>query len=266
MLHCLPRERSLDGSSKPQLTFSMDDRAAVFRRKGWVCVLSAYTASRTPNRFIQGRQNFLSLYHQKTGLLLGGGSTKIQPLWSTVTVGKPDALSPDSATPDSDLAPTVSETGLHYVPERVSLQSLEDDNWELRIHTGGALVSLQVQDFSEHAVHLRVELLETAIEGRPVAVHLPLLPYFKDSVFLSESEEQKFSQETWTRKGITCLQHHGFELSSPELFSVTWPARADNPYTADGKSELGEARLVVRLDLQKNFLHELTLSVQESSD
>jgi hypothetical protein len=40
-----------------------------------------------PSRWIQDRQNLVSLYHDKIGVILGGGNTKLQPLWSTFSVG-----------------------------------------------------------------------------------------------------------------------------------------------------------------------------------
>ncbi len=45
------------------------------------------------SRWIQDRQNFVSIYHDKTGLIVGGGNLA-QPGWSNFTIGDPAALGP----------------------------------------------------------------------------------------------------------------------------------------------------------------------------
>ena len=47
------------------------------RREGpWFICLSGYTAPVPQSRWIQDRQNLVSLYHDKAGLILGGGSDR----------------------------------------------------------------------------------------------------------------------------------------------------------------------------------------------
>src|SRR5207237_6675847 len=75
-----------DASSQPLQVLS--DHNAMTRRDGpWFACLSAYHTSVSQSRWYPDRQNLLSVFHDKTGLIVGGGSTKLQPLWSTFTVG-----------------------------------------------------------------------------------------------------------------------------------------------------------------------------------
>ena len=68
-------------------------RAAIVRRGPWFVCLSAYVTPISKSRWIQDRQNLVSIYHDKIGLILGGGNTKLQPAWSNFTVGDVTLLS-----------------------------------------------------------------------------------------------------------------------------------------------------------------------------
>ena len=63
------------------------ERAATLRQGPWFICLSAYTAPLDRSRWHQDRQNLVSIWHEKVGLILGGGNTKLQPAWSNFTVG-----------------------------------------------------------------------------------------------------------------------------------------------------------------------------------
>jgi len=69
------------------------DRAATVRQGSWMTCLSAFTSPINTSRWSRDRQNLVSVYHEKTGLIFGGGNTKLQPAWSTFTVGDPAFLS-----------------------------------------------------------------------------------------------------------------------------------------------------------------------------
>ncbi|MGI5820055.1 MAG: hypothetical protein ACOX9R_18375 [Armatimonadota bacterium] len=76
----------------------------------WSWAFSAYTAEVPGSRWIQDRQNLVDLFHADLGLVAGGGNTKLQPHWSTFTLGDTTLLrhihgdeSPNF-TPEIDLA------------------------------------------------------------------------------------------------------------------------------------------------------------------
>jgi hypothetical protein len=95
-------------------TFDMGDLARSRRRTPWFACLSAITTPVPLNRWGQDRQNFLSLYHDRAGLVIGGGDTKLQPLWSSFTVGDPELLGHTPGDEDPDFTP---REGLLHVPD-----------------------------------------------------------------------------------------------------------------------------------------------------
>ncbi len=70
------------GESSFTLIEGGEARAAVTRKGPWLFVLSAYTSPLVQDRWIQDRQNLVSVWHDATKLILGGGNTKLQPAWS----------------------------------------------------------------------------------------------------------------------------------------------------------------------------------------
>ncbi|GEM_PF-330444 len=69
-----------------------DNDALIRRGEAWSWGFSAYTAEVPDNRWIQDRHNLVDLFHEDLGLVAGGGNTKLQPYWSTFTVGDPSLL------------------------------------------------------------------------------------------------------------------------------------------------------------------------------
>src|SRR5438132_11362652 len=90
----------------------------VVRHGPWFACLSAYEAEISDKRWIQDRQNFVSLFHDKTGLILGGGNTKLQPLWSTFTVGDPALLFHKPGDEDPNFIPP---PGVRHIPTDAKL-------------------------------------------------------------------------------------------------------------------------------------------------
>ena len=68
--------------------YRMGDEATAVRNSPWFLCLSAFVVDFPQNRWGQDRQNFVSVFHDSVGLVLGGGNTKLQPLWSNFTVGR----------------------------------------------------------------------------------------------------------------------------------------------------------------------------------
>src|ERR1051325_3876104 len=107
-------------SGAPAIFRTGDGKASVVREGPWCAALSAYACPIYRSRWIQDRQNFISLFHEKTGLILGGGNTKLQPLWSTFTVGDTSLLQhrPGDENPDFS-----EPAGLLHVPSAAALKS-----------------------------------------------------------------------------------------------------------------------------------------------
>lgn len=226
--------------------FRMGREALIVREDPWLLSLSAYCAPRTPNRFIQDRQNLLSLYHRDAGLILGGGNTKLQPLWSTLTVGDPSLLTPVGAKRETNLAPDVP---LAYTPEHCAIAEPGGNRWVLRLTAAGAVAELACEIISDHALRLDLTLVQAAPDGRPAAVHLTFIPYPESPVVFPDRTRAAIAGPHWEKTGIASLRHHVWQLSLPPSARVNCPVLPHNPYTADGHAEPTEGRLVVSVPL-----------------
>lgn len=245
---------STDGAVlEPEFTMGSD--AVVLRDGPWVNTFSAYTAERTSNRFIQDRQNFFSLFHQSIGLLFGGGNTKIQPLWSTLTVGHPGLVSPVGSTADSELVP---DSDLDYVAETARLLRTASGRG-VRLESAGAILELQVILISDERAEVRIRLLRAAPDGRPACCHIPLIPYPGERVGFADETEHELEEDPWVVEGVSAFDYCGWHFSVEPRGKMIWPARAHNPYTKDGHSALGEARLVLSLPLDEEKAYRVCL-------
>jgi hypothetical protein len=242
-----PVEETAGG--RDRLDYRMGDRARVVRKRPWFISLSAFTADVTKNRWIQDRQNFVSLFHDDVGMVIGGGNTKMQPLWSTFTVGDTELL---SHTPGESKPDFIPDNGLIHVPDRAELVGSEDRPG-VRLHYGeevGAVTILPVTDR-----RARMVWEATSRTGLPVKGHVTLVVDHKEPVRFSNGNlvalepthlDQPFPEEGW-------IEHSGWRLSIPEGCRLMWPARRHNPYRKGGESGLSEARMVLELPFSQQI-------------
>lgn len=104
-----------------------DADALIRRGEPWSWCLSAYTADISDSRWIQDRQNLIDVFHSELGMIAGGGNTKMQPYWSTFTLGDPSLLvhtpgdeNPDFS-PEIDLAWTPTDATVRREPDATVL-------------------------------------------------------------------------------------------------------------------------------------------------
>ena len=234
-------------TSAPDRRHRMGHDALIARENPWLLSFSAYCCARTPNRFIQDRQNLVSIYHRDSGLILGGGNTKLQPLWSTLTVGDTGLLTPIGAKRDTNLAPNVP---LAYTPEHCVISEPAPNRWTQRITVAGAIAELSCEILSDHTLRLGATLVQAAPDGRAATVHLTFIPYPESPVTFSDGTRADIAAANqWEKSGITSVGHHNWQLTVPTGARITCPVLPHNPYTADGHAEVTEGRLVVSLPL-----------------
>lgn len=259
LLFLPPNEGDLAFTAAPARRFTMGNEALVAREDPWLISLSAYCCPRTPNRFIQDRQNLVSIYHRDAGLILGGGNTKLQPRWSNLTVGDPDLVTPLGAKRDSNLAP---DAGVAYTPEHSSIAEPTPNVWVHRIGAASAEIEWTMTLTSDSQLELVVRLVTPAPDGRALASHLTFIPYLGSKTKLSDGTEPAMGAEAWLKTGLSSLAHHKWKLTLPESATVRWPVLPHNPYTDDGHAAPEEGRLVVSLPLDANHPeHTLSLTV-----
>jgi hypothetical protein len=240
-------------------TYSMGDQALIVRRRPWFLSLSAFVCEPPDNRWIQDRQNFVSVFHDRTGLIVGGGNTKLQPLWSSFTVGDPSLLKHIPGDEDPDFHPTGF---LLHVPDHASIRE-EEDAPGLLFCYGQETCGVTVVPRSDTELNLIYEATTTS--GRPVEAHLTLIPHLDRPLRVASGEQIRLGEEplAWSADGDgSWIEHAGWRLSLPRGARVIWPVLPHNPYWKGGEATIEEARLVVTLPFSAMISrYEVTLDI-----
>jgi hypothetical protein len=238
---------------------SRDGKIAVLRRKPWFVVASAYTAKVPQNRWIQDRQNFVSIFHDKLGLIVGGGNTKLQPYWSNFTVGDPSLLKHKKGDTKPKFVPP---EGLIHTPSAATVK-VDGDVLHASLQYGKVDCRIGITCVDEKSVRIVYE--STGPCDRPVEGHVTLLPHLGDKVTTEDAGETKLGTEPidWSGKRLgKSIKHAGWRLSAPSGARVLWPKMRHNPYKKAGESPLGNARLVLGFALTEGRPRcEMTLNV-----
>ncbi|MEA2711790.1 MAG: hypothetical protein QOF78_4391 [Phycisphaerales bacterium] len=219
------------------------DKQVLTRRAGkWFFCMTSYAAEIDPRRWIQDRQNFLSLYHDDASLILGGGNTKMQPLWSTFSVGDINLLKHKAGDENPRFLPP---PGLKHTPSAAALH-VEENTLDLDYAGTDCSVSVDVSDPAKAKI---VYTLHTPTT-KAVAAHVPLIPKLKGKWSTASGKSGVLSDAPIDFKPGEAgewFAHRGFRLKIPADASITWPALPHNPYAKDGKPELHDGRIVVTL-------------------
>lgn len=236
-----------------------DGKALVRRKSPWFICLSAYHCPIPTNRWIQDRQNLVSIFHDKCGLIVGGGNTKLQPLWSTFTVGDVSLL---KHTP-GDTNPVFVPAGpLIHVPTGAGIG--KSDPPSLGLTYGEERCSVRVEPVDDRTC--RISLKATSRSGQPVAAHLTLIPHLGQMIRTGAGAERPLDPEGFDLTGDKAggwIAHAGWKLSLPPAAKVTWPVLPHNPYRKDGAAEPPEGRIVVTLPFSQDVSeYELTITVE----
>jgi hypothetical protein len=217
--------------------------AATVRRGPWFVCLSAYVTPISGSRWIQDRQSFVSVYHDGTGLILGGGNTKLQPAWSNFTVGDMALLAhtPGDASPDF-----LPKGELYHVPKAVTLVGVPEPGLELSY--GPETCRIRVQPLDDRNLDYRIDA--TAISELPVVAHLTLIPRFNEVLQTAGGEKVTIGSDPVTFSPAQLggrLTYAGYRLHLPDTASLHWPALPHNPYRKDGRATAAEGRIEIRI-------------------
>jgi hypothetical protein len=213
----------------------------------WFVCLSAYASSITQNRWMQDRQNFVSIYHEKTGPFLGGGNTKAQPGWSNFTVGDMGLLRHKKGDENPDFSP---KGELYHVPTVVKLILGEQAGLDMSYGPEKCRIRIIVKD--EKTLEYVVE--STTKSHLAVAAHLTLLPVLGERLETGGGEKATLGEEEikWSGEELGGrLRYGGYQLHLPETASIHWPSLGHNPYRKDGHTTPSEGRIEVRIPLEK---------------
>ena len=222
-----------------------DSKAVVDTHGNWCVALSAYTAQTTPSRWIQDRQNLAALFHKAKGLILGGGNTKLTPLWSTFTVGDTSLLFHVKGDSDPSFA---NPPGLQHVPSAGALDGNSDG---LKLQYGNVKVSFSgsLRDAQHAALTYSLDSIATG----PVEAHLPLLPRMGKHWKSAGGRSGILSDKPFTLKGKNLgawFELDGIRFGLPHKAFVKWPVMGHNQYAKYGESTPREyGRVVIGLPL-----------------
>ncbi len=213
---------------RPEYHIHDEGHAIIRRSRGWFYCLSGIVTPPVDNRWGQDRQNFISVWHERTGLIVGGGNSKGQPEWSTFVIGEgsnavylPSAAALHPGDADDVVTLTYADR-----PCSVKASVVDQDRIEVRLHgapAGGARGQLL---FKLHPG----EALQTGAGGE----------------FVLGSERLALSAE---RAG-GWVSHHGWRLHMPSESTFTWPVLPFNPYAKDGAAPLDEGVAVLSVPLR----------------
>jgi len=201
---------------------SYGDWAVVCRDGSWFGCLSAFTCSPHASRWGQDRQAFLSLWHDRFGLVMGGGNSKDQAEWSSfVTDGR---FVPDKG----EMLPDGSGVALTYSKIRCLLR--------LRFEGQRAVI-------------------EGAAEGGPALQQFVVQVKPGDSVRSAAGREARLGDTPvhWNSRQLgEWLEVKGCRINVAPGAEFRWPTVAFNPYAVDGTAPFGSESgiLAARIDGQ----------------
>lgn len=221
------------------------DRAAVIRKGPWFICLSAYTTPIATNRWHQDRQNLVSIWHEKKGLVLGGGNTKLQPAWSTFTVGDPALLQHKPGDENPDFKP---KGRLFHVPSAATLVREPAPGLDLTYGPETCRIRIRVIDDST----LEYQCESTTSSGLPVVAHVTLLPEMGARLRTGGAESATLGDAAFNfdaRQVGGSVEYRGCRFTVPAGASLHWPALPHNPYRKDGRSSPAEGRVELRVPL-----------------
>lgn len=242
------------------LTEGGADRALTLREGPWFACLSAYTAPIPTSRWIQDRQNLVSIYHDRTGLILGGGNTKLQPAWSNFTIGDMTLLQHRKG----DTSPNFLPRGaLHHVPSAATL--VREPNVGLDLTYGAETCYIRLRAKDDRTFEYRIE--STVSAGLPVAAHLTLIPHLGQSLETNAGRKITLGEAAVILSGEELdggLTHAGYRLHLPKSATLHWPALPHNPYRKDGRATAAEGRIEIRIPFDANAKsHIVTIEILE---
>ena len=247
-------------SSSDAFTRIMDaDRMLVRRDAPWQWAMAGYVCEISTSRWIQDRQNLVDVYHDALGLVIGGGQTKLRPLWSTFTVGDTSLLCHTEGDETPDFRPDID---LLWTPTAAGIAGAEDAS-VLELEYGGAVCEASVRPEADGTLTLTYR----APAGRRAEAHVPFL-HRANVLTDAKGVSHELNEEGFTLNSSGAgayVDYAGLRVFMPEGASLVWPARHHNPYTKDGHSSLSNAKLVLVLPFAGREEYRIALRLIDES-
>lgn len=228
----------------------LSDHNAMTRRAGhWFCCLSAYHTCISTSRWIQDRQNLVSLFDDRVGLIVGGGNTKLQPLFSTFTLGDVSLLKHKPGDENPDFIPP---PGLWHTPDDAALD-VEQTRLLLEYNLTKCQVRVDLSDPKAAKIIYTTEGVATADEvhsAGPVAAHVPLWPHMGEAWKTGSGKSGTLSAKPihlGPGEAGGWFEHHGWRIHIPANSSIDWPVLPHDQYVKTGDATAKDGLIVVTL-------------------
>lgn len=259
LLHGGSGESILPAATGDKATVFIGNRDAVIcRNKPWQWAMSAYACPVPTSRWIQDRQNLVDVYLDGLGLVAGGGNTKLQPYWSTFTVGDPELLKHREGQENPNFAPAID---LKWTPSQATLTE-EGDGQRLALQYGDIPCAVSCTSHGD-----ALKLVYEAPADQRVEAHLPLMNR-ATKVTLADGKTVRLGDGlslTAPEVGPWFL-YGGLKVTMPAGGRLLWPAKQHDPYKKDGSSPLSVAKLVLCIPFLGGVTRqEVTLSPQPTA-
>jgi len=232
--------------------------AVIVRDKPWEWAFSGYATKPIQNRWIQDRQNHVDIFNANLGMVAGGGNTKLQPYWSTFTVGDPGFLRHRAGDEEPNFIPKID---FAWAADKATItQSGNPTKMTLKYGDIECAVTVEIMEGERVAV-----VTYEAPQGKTVEAHLPLM-MLADSIKTEKGDTFALGEDELVLDSKNIGKSFDFgrlRVVIPEGASIRWPAMQHNPYTKDGHSELRDAKLVVVLPFVKTNVQRVMLSVYQ---
>lgn len=209
---------------KKSYTLNSGSKAAVRRKAPWFCALSGFTAPATRNRWALDRQNFVSVWHEGVGLIVGGGNSKGQSEWSNFIFPRSGRL----AYVPSGGEVRENQVVLSYEDKKASLEVSPESKTELKLKA--ALLDPGSAATGQLLLHLKAgNTCKTAAGG----------------VFsLSDRSIEIRAEDAggW-------VEFEGWRINLPAGSKINFPSYPFDPEARDTRASLGQARGILSYPL-----------------
>lgn len=240
LLYGAEGEAEETAAGQNSFTHMLSDKALIKRSGLWFISISGFVCDQPQHRWLQDRQNFLSVFHDQTGLIIGGGNTKMQPLWSTFTAGDILELKHTPGDESPDFKP---QGNLIHIPDQSSLLR-NGEAVGLSLRYGEANCRFTVHAKSDTKMKLVYEVDEGSDER--LEAHVTFLPLLDQPLKLSTGETIDLEKDECDCE-CAGFDHGGWRVSLPVGSRLVWAALPHNPYRKGGEAEIGEGLIVAAL-------------------
>jgi hypothetical protein len=243
----------------------LSDHNAMTRRSGeWFTGLSAYHTCVCTSRWIQDRQNLVSLFNDRVGLIVGGGNTKLQPLWSTFTLGDVSLLKHKPGDENPNFLPP---PGLWHTPTDAALD-VEKTRLLLEYNLTKCQVKVDLSDPKNAKIIYMTEGVSGTDDNHsngPVAAHVPLWPHMGEDWKTASGQAGKLSNKPIHLTGAESgqwFQHHGWRIHLPKDAVIDWPVLPHDQYVKTGDATAKDGLIVITLPFDAEHLQqEVTVEI-----